>query len=57
MSKLESIVFGFGTISLIIATITHPYVGTMGAIWMVLPVMLFVPYGIIKVLEEKGHYL
>ena len=52
MSKLGSIVFGLATVSLFIALFTHPALGNSEAVWMVAPVLVFGPYGMIKTMLE-----
>ena len=51
MSKAHSIMFAFATVSLFIALSTHPELGKPGAIWMIAPIMVFLPYGLIEAIK------
>lgn len=55
MSKLFSVMFLFATFSLMMALFTHPFLGTNGAIWMIAPILIFCPYGLVEALFYWGN--
>lgn len=56
MKFVHSAMFLFAVVSLIIAVVTYPH-GEPKAVWLVAPIILFVPYGIIEAIKRRNDEL